>query len=291
MTLSLASAAAYVSAERNPYQADSELLGHQELLHASFGVPFSEDLLRQGANVSFVELAEQAIGRLPQPPRAADLVMLAYALPDLPQIKNISAHANFLLHGAGRSLAVSEQGSRAPYTALRISEAFARGGRCGSVALLVLEQTTFPTKEPIVCAELLHDSAVVLHFAGAGGLELRSVHCCEPEEALGALLTRLAEALAGQEVLLVAGQWTSPAQIDLAGLPSRRAASGFYCTGVWLELARHHEEWAAGKDAIILCDTDPRSGKSQAAVFGRPARGHATGGAQPARASHEEARR
>ena len=139
--------------------------------------------------------------------------------------------------------------------------------------------------------ERLHDSAVVLHFAGTGGLELRSVHLCEPHEALGALLTRLARALAGQEVLLVAGRWTDPAEIDAAGLPSRRAASGFYCTGVWLELARYHEEWAAGKDAVILCDTDPRSGQSQAAIFGRSARRRVTDGARPAQASHEEARR
>lgn len=291
MTLSLANAAAYVSANRNPYQADSELRDHQELLHASFGVPFSEELLRQGPNVSFLELAERAIGLLPQPPLAADLVMLAYAMPDLPGVKNISAHVNFLLSGAGRSLAVSEQGSRAPYTALRISDAFARAGRCGSVALLVLEQTTLPTREPIVSGDLMQDSAVVLHFAGLGGLELHSVHSCGPHEPLGALLTRLAGALAGQEVLLVAGRWTDPASIDAAGLPTRQAAPGFYCTGVWLELARHHQEWAAGNDAVILCDTDPRSGKSHAAVFGRRSRRRPAAGDQPAQASRQEARR
>ncbi len=55
--------------------------------------------------------------------------------------------------------------------------------------------------------------------------------------------------------------------VEATGRPHHRVAPGSYCTSLWLDLARHHERWAAEHDAIVLCDTDPRTGRSHAALL------------------------
>lgn len=50
-----------------------------------------------------------------------------------------------------------------------------------------------------------------------------------------------------------------------------RVAPGSYCTSLWLELADHWQEWQRDFRRIVLCDTDPRSGRSHVALFAAPA--------------------
>ena len=63
----------------------------------------------------------------------------------------------------------------------------------------------------------------------------------------------------------------TPEPVDsLAPHIHRVRARASYCTSVWLDLARHHERWAARLTTrIVLCDTDPRTGRSQAALLPR----------------------
>ncbi|CAM5629348.1 hypothetical protein [Streptomyces narbonensis] len=50
-------------------------------------------------------------------------------------------------------------------------------------------------------------------------------------------------------------------------------APGSYCTSLWLALADHWQEWRESHRRIVLCDTDPRTGRSHVAVFARGGEG------------------
>jgi hypothetical protein len=264
VALALRSGGAVVRRDHRGYRLDPEILEHNEAMLGPFGVAVDEDFARAGRNWTYTELAEAALESADAPQRAPDLVIVAYALPDLHPLKTVSSHLNHLLGGAARSFAVSEYGLAAPYAALRIAAAYARSGRCASLALFVLEQTTLPYHEPFLDGRDLADSAAYLHFAAVGGSRVgRLAH---GRELAG--LVAAAVPPAGR-TLVVAGPWTDPAAAGAAGVPVHRVAPGSYATGVWADLARHHGAWSARFDAIVLCDTDPRTGMSHTAVLHR----------------------
>lgn len=263
MALTLRSASAYVANHRHPYQRDDWLVSYQQDLLAPFDVPFDEKFLKQGANIGFQELAERALDGLGPRPEP-DLVIIAHGLPDHYPFRSIGGHVDKLVGGGSENFAISDQGLRAPFTALRIGNAYARSGRCEQVAVVVVEQSTFGQDEPLARDGKLADSAAVLLLdRGTGPWEVASV---PPAGHLGALLR---DAAVGERPLVVAGPWTDAEQVAAAGLPVHRVAAGSYCTSLWLDLARRHEEWAEHHDSVVLCDTDPRTGRSHAALLRR----------------------
>lgn len=264
MPLCLQTAAALVPGHRNPNALDDELLEFYGDLLAPYRVPLRADLAHRGRNISFAELAAGVLDIAP-PASVPDLVIVAYGLPDLHPLKTVSSYVNHLLGGGAYSFAVSEQGLGAPFTALRIADAYARSGRCRGLALFVLEQTTLPYWEPFVHERDLVDSGVVLFFGERGGAALAGLHSAPPAAGVAEVLR---PALAGAgDALLVAGPGTDPAAVAATGVPCHRVAAGSYCTSVWLDLARHHTAWTARYDTVVLCDTDPRTGWNQAAVL------------------------
>ena len=56
---------------------------------------------------------------------------------------------------------------------------------------------------------------------------------------------------------------------DALGEPAHhhRTVPGSYCTSVWLDLARNWPAWQRDHTAVVLCDTDPRTGDTQLAVL------------------------
>ncbi|HEY2443905.1 MAG TPA: hypothetical protein VGI31_12265 [Streptosporangiaceae bacterium] len=264
--LGLRLASAFVASHRNPYSRDEELMGYQRDLLAPFGVEFREDLLQAGSNINFVELAEHVLRGAPAAVPHPDMVIVTYGLPDCQPLKTVSSHLDYLLGGGCRSFAVSEQGLGAPFTALRIASAYAASGRCERLALFVLEQTTFPYADPLGRdTASLADSAALLVFDVGGGWEISGLAWSDGE--LTSLLTAAAGAGLPRSTLVVAGPWTDPRAAGRHGRSVHRVVAGSYCTSVWLDLARHHENWAREHDAIILADTDPRTGRSHCAVL------------------------
>jgi hypothetical protein len=279
--LALRVASASVASHRNPYRRDEELMGYQRDLLAPFGVEFREDLLESGSNISFVELAERALHGAPAGVPHPDTVIVTYGLPDCQPLKTVSSHLDYLFGGGCRSFAVSEQGLGAPFTALRIASAYAASGRCERLALFVLEQTTFPYADPLGPGAPLADCGVLLVFDFGGRWEISGL--AWSDGGLDGLLKAVAgESLAGS-VLLVAGPGTEPVLAGRPGWPVHRVAAGSYCPSVWLDLARHHEDWAREHEAIILADTDPRTGRSHCAVLrlARPPGGGPQAGGDP----------
>ncbi|MDG4787864.1 hypothetical protein O7626_18285 [Micromonospora sp. WMMD1102] len=273
MPLSLSSAALVLEPGSVPYRPDPDCAIFERDLLVRFGIQRDEERLRQGANVGFTELAEAVIEKLPFRLASPDLLVFAFGLPDMIALKHVAQRVGYLLGGGSHCFAVSEQGLRAPFTALRVADAFARSGRCRTLALVVCEQNTFAYPDPFVEENKVPNSAALLYFDDTGRYEFAGTRMAHRDTPLRTLLRSVAtDPVTGPDpdsTLLVAGSWASSDDLADTGWPVHRAAAGPYCTGVWLELARHHQEWAEAYRSVVLCDTDPRTGQSQVAVLRR----------------------
>lgn len=255
MALALASAAGVRKSDTNPCPFDEQMLEYYRDLLAQFDVPYEEQRLRDGPNVSYTELADALLAAPGFPVEAPDLILLTYAVPDLHPLRVVSAYVNTRLGGGARSMALSEQGLRSPYTALRVADAFHRAGRCDRALLLVLEQTSLPYHDPLVHDTPLTDTAAALVLrAGQPGPVAGPPWTGTPAE-----LTALLEAT-GPDTVVVAGPWVE------AGRAPRvvRCERGTYCTSVWLALAEKPDLWRDTESGILLCDVDPRTGRAHA---------------------------
>jgi hypothetical protein len=275
MSLSLHSALAFVPRYRYPGRYEADTVEFNESLLAPYGLRFEPGRASQGRNFTFSALAEQMLYSAASPLPVPDLLILAYALPDPRSLeKMVCPHLASLLGSQGFCCAISDQGLAAPFTALRVAGSYARSGRCRSLALFILEQATFPYEFGFGQDADLTDSGVLLFLTEHGSWDVTGVRSADsPAEVPG--LIRIPAGQSAHDVLIVAGPWLDLGQARPDGLSLHRAPPGSYCTSVWLELAQHHQDWAREYTTIILCDTDPGTGVSQAATLSRA--GHPAG--------------
>ena len=264
MALSLRAATALVRRDRLPFEPDPDRDAFQRYVLDQFGVELDLERMRRSPNIGFTELAEGVIDAFPRPLEHPDLLIFAYAIPDAFSVTAITPHLNHLLGGRSHSFSVSEQGLRAPFTALKIADAYARSGRCDTLALFVCEQNTVPHPDPLVDDHPLVNSAALLYFDRGGGYEFAGTRAGAN---LDELVSSMTAGFDARSTLLVAGPWAAPERLATTGLPPYRCEPGSYCTSVWLELARRHTDWAGSYRHVALCDTDPRTGSSQVALL------------------------
>ena len=267
MALSLRAGSGLVWSDPQPFEPDEQLrIYHREML-TPFGIEVDEALLRRSTNVGFPELTAAALRGMTHPIVHPDLLILAYGLPDMYPLKSTTSYLNHLLGGRSRSFAISEQGLRAPFTALHVADAYVRAGQYASLALFVCDQTTLPYHDPVVHDTPLVDSAVVLYFDDTADAAFRYAGTTRATAGPEAAIKPYLSFVDPERMLLVVGPWVPEQPVDSLAPHIHRVPPGTYCTSVWLALARHHERWARDFDALVLCDTDPRSGISQAALL------------------------
>lgn len=257
-------AAARVRSPEGPGPAGTTApAGFFEDLLGPFGGKPDEELLRRGRHVSHRQLADLLADADGVRESRPELLIVTHALPDVVPFTAVAPHLTERLGGAAVNFAIAQQGLAAPFTALRIAAAYQRSGRAAEVVLAVLEQTTLPTDMPLVSGTPLTDSAAALVLRGepdaeAGSLELARVGSGAPPEP------------GGGGVLHVLGPWAAEEDVP-QDADVHHAPPGTYCTGVWLELAAHWQEWRHTYRTVVLRDTDPRTGVGHHAVFTVPA--------------------
>ncbi len=240
-------------------------------LTAPFGVTVEPELAEGGGNITHIDLIDLLVPSLSADRYEPDLVILTHALPGLSPHRAAASHLNHVTGGRALSFAVLGQGLGSPFTALRIALAYTASGRCRTPLIAVLEQTTIPYRDPVVHGGIpLVDSGVLLAFdRDAATWRPRLIAEVPSREKLA---VRLAELAADAEhPLLVLGPWAGPDEAAAVPLDVRRVAPGSYATSVWVALAQS-DAWSDGYDALLLCDTDPRSGMSHVARFDRAER-------------------
>ncbi|MFI9201799.1 hypothetical protein [Streptomyces sp. NPDC053048] len=265
----LSAAASVAAPPPGQYHDDPSIVGFFRDLVEPFGSTVDERRLRGGPNVSHRDLVDRMVGHGDGEGGVggtADLVVVSHALPDVHPFTAVASHLNMLLGGDAKSFCVSEQGLAAPFTALRIISAFQSAGRAGRAVLAVLEQTTLPTPHPLVDSGELTDSGVLLVLDEGEGLGVSSVESFPSPEATTARIAELATAdPAG--TLFVLGPRSGVGASAPAGARVHQAGAGSYCTSVWLELARHWQQWQREFTTVVLCDVDPLDHQGQLAVF------------------------
>ncbi|MCE7003215.1 hypothetical protein LWC34_10280 [Kibdelosporangium philippinense] len=246
MALALARANGLRATGRNPSPFDAELIEYYADLLGQFGHTLDLAQLASGRSIGYPELASAVVADLgiDEP----DLILLAYAIPDLHPLKTVATYVNHLFGDQACSMALSEQGLQAPYTALRMADAY----QCDQALILVLEQTTLPYRDPLVHDTPLSDTAVALVFERADGDFQR------PWSGTPAELTAMIDQCS--DTLVVAGPWVCTDR----GFDLHRCGPGTYCTSVWLALAENYQRWQGEYRHVLLCDVDPRTGDAHA---------------------------
>lgn len=264
--LTIGAAATVRAPQGEPPADDTTALGYFRDLLVPFGTKPDEDLLRAGTHVTHQRLGDLLADADGVRESRPQLLVVAHALPDVVPFTAVSPHLTARLGGEAVNFAIGQQGLAAPFTALRIAAAYHRAGRATDVVVAVLEQTTLPTRFPLVHDTPLRDSAAALVLgagtgSGAGqGLRLERVATVPtPDDAC-------AREGGTRRTLFVLGPWVADVAVP-GGAATHRAAPGTYCTSVWLELADHWRQWQDTYRKVVLCDTDPRDGRTHVAVF------------------------
>ncbi|TCO44777.1 hypothetical protein [Actinocrispum wychmicini] len=236
------------------------IMDFQRALVEPFGRKVDEDLFRRGAQVSHTDLIDRLLDADDVRKSRPQLVVVTHALPDVTPFTAVAAYLANRLDCDTQCFGIAQQGLAAPFTALRIAAAFHRAGRCTEAVITALEQTTLPTAMPLVDETPLKDSAAALVLGQGPGPQLAEV------VSGGDVTELIRDRVTGGE-LVVLGPWVDTG--ELGDVQVHRVGPGSYCTSVWLALATHWRAWQAEHSTILLCDTDPITGRGHVAVFAR----------------------
>jgi hypothetical protein len=279
------------------YLADMARPYGREVPAAQFGEPPSPDL-----GHSYGEMAEALIESAVPAGEPVDLLVLAFSIHDLRPGRQTAAYLSHLTAGAPMAFAVTDQGSAAAFSGLRIACDYAASADVRRALLIVVEQAALPYDCP-VAVPAQHRGVAMLYSDRPpedGPLDANPPEASPPEantapqarladvrqhagvppgEVAGLAAADLGDLVAAdhQEVALVlsdalAAVWAAPE----AGRV-RVAPPGQPATGVWWELMDELAADAGGPDLLVAADYDPDLGYLSLAAFTRVPRLASTG--------------
>ena len=239
-----------------------------------FGLTVHAEALGEGRGQSYGDMAGALIAEVTAPDEPADLLVLAFAVPDVTPWRCTAAHLSHTCPGNPMAFAVSDCGTTAAFTGLRLIRAQAVGPGSPRALLIVTEQSAV-NHEPLIPASLpARHAAVALRCDPAGPGLVSSVRLrsgVARSEAAGLLATGLAELSAGHDdVTVIAGADLAETALS-AALPVAAeviaAPAGQPSTGVWWEVAGRLAGWAARGRRVLVADYDPLPGSLGLAVI------------------------
>ena len=244
---------------RSETSLDPDLRVFVSDLTRPYGVPLREDLLREGVGHSYGEMAEGLLREALPDGDPVDLLVLAFAIPDVRPGRSTAVHLSRFCAGSPLAFAVNDQGPSAAFTALRIVRDYQRTGGCRRGVVLLVEQASLHYTPPVPVQVPDHHSAVVLVCEESDRAELTVYQesMASARSAAESVAERLA--LLGPEGVLVAG-----AGLDLPADGRARtvvAPAGQPTTGVWSELAAGLPGWREQQRPVLVADHDPVLGR------------------------------
>ncbi|MFC1415667.1 hypothetical protein [Streptacidiphilus cavernicola] len=241
--------------------------------------------LERGGGQSYGEMAEALIRLAVPAGESVDLLVLAYAVPDITPGRATTTYLSHVCPGAPMAFAVSDQGSAAAFTACRLIHGYAETGGLRRALLLVVEQDTLPYDPGLPVTVPSASRGVALLFGEPepgervarlgrvtthvlpedprdapdllGALDGGPVPATEPLGAFDTARAPVTALLGGA----LAARLTVPVRADLV----RTADAGQPGTGVWWELADLLTDQGQGQDqeptpaarSLLLADYDP----------------------------------
>lgn len=215
------------------------IAGYFADLADAFGVRYTGGASWHAYGNAYPDMAAELL----DDPGRFDVVVLAAAVPDLDPWRSAATRLTELLPGSPLLFAVSDQGSGATFTALRLAGEYAARHGFGRALVLAMDQSTLPYDTGD--AVLGGDAAVALVLERSGGvISVGQIGDVEPDqvpEVFGDLLAgvRPASIVAGHDVE------------DLPGFGAvKRVPAGFPATGLW----------SAPQGRTAYLDYDPERG-------------------------------
>jgi hypothetical protein len=225
------------------------------------GLALREDVLASGCGQSYAEMAEALIGATVPADQPVDVLMLAYAVPDVSPERAAASYLSHVCPGQPMAFGICDQGTAAAFTGLRLAAEY--GG--ARVLLLVAEQAAMPY-DPGTAPVPGRHAAVALLCDAAGPARVETVR-----EHTGVPPSQAASLLAGIDAdVLVVGS-----ELARHAVPGAQevcvAPPGQPYTGVWWELAGGLAGWMAAGRRVVVADYDPVLGYlCTAGVTSRP---------------------
>jgi 4-hydroxymandelate oxidase len=191
-----------------------------------------------GAGHSYGEMAAPLVAELTSPARPVDLVVLAFAIPDVRPGRATATYLSELCPGHPLAFAICDQGSAAAFTGLRLVAEYARDGGCPRALLLVVEQAGLPYDAGLPVDLPAAHRAVGLRCERTGRARVTGVwqHAgVPPGRAAGRLAADLAGLTGGADLRLIVDEPLAAAR-DTGG-EVQVVPAGAPLTGGWWELA------------------------------------------------------
>ena len=217
--------------------------------------------LRPGAPTqggqSYGEMAEALVELTVPAGEEVDLLVLAYAIPDLTPGRATTTYLSHVCPGGPMAFAISDQGTGAAFTGLRLIQEYARSGGLRRALLIVVEQASLPYDPGVPVAIPAGHTGVALLLGDEAGARLGhvSVHTGRRESWVADEAGPLCP---GATAIL--GAVLKDREADFgAAREVRIAAAEQPYTGVWWELAGTLADTNANAPGrrILLADADP----------------------------------
>ena len=247
--LVLRSVRSRVFAGASPLAADRGHTARHEVYLTDLLRPYGlkPDDVGDGRGQSFGEMAAVVIAETVTPDRPVDLLVLAFAGPDITPGRATATYLSHLCPGGPLAFAICDQGSAAAFTGLRLIDEYTRTGPARSALLVVVEQADLH-HEPAASVTLpVRHTAVAVRTergTGPGAVTLRQ-HADVPPEQVAELLATEMGATGDVPVLL-------SASLATAGGRGQVVPAGQPLTGLWSALAG-----SLGEHRTLLADYDP----------------------------------
>jgi hypothetical protein len=239
---------------------------------APYRLNLAEDAFTGERGHSYGEMAEPVVREAVGPHERVDLLILAYAIPDIAPGRATAAYLSHVCPGQPLAFAICDQGNAAAFSGLRLLRAYARSGACRRGLLVVVEQAELPyapatpveipaghTAVALLCGDVA-DEPGRLRVDAIGG---DSGSGSAPGSGSGPVLGEVDPA-----ATLIAGSSLAGAASAHAG-PARIAAPGRPYTGVWWELAGLLASPDGTPERVVLADHDPGLGYLSTATLAR----------------------
>lgn len=227
-----------------------------------YSVEFRPELLERGERNTFIEMTQQLLADLPPLEEPLDLVLVANTVPDADPRRSPSCYLADVLPGDPLAFNLSDQGTAAGFTALRLVSEYAHADAFRHALVVLLDQRTFLYDTAGARDVPRQDCAVALLLGpegSAGEPVTRQLAGVAPEEVrttLDAVLTELDGGGAGRPLTLITGQGLDAERFG-PGFDVRPAPPGRPCTGPWSALADVIPEFAGdGPRRLVVAEYD-----------------------------------
>jgi hypothetical protein len=245
---------------RDPTYA-SDLAVYLTDLLRQHGLAIDHAALAAGGQ-SYKEMAEALIGRIVPDGERIDLLVLAYAVPDVIPGRATCVYLSGVCPGTPLAFAVSDQGTAAAFTALRLIRQYAGASDLRRALLIVLEQAWLPYDPATPAALPTGHSGVAVLFGDAdqdcpARLESVATHTPTAVSALPAAISALAAESTRRAGTVIVGSLLAEHAPEPAGV--RRCPAGRPYTGVWWELVGELSQPHTEPRRLVLADYDPES--------------------------------